>query len=597
MGEGPTRCVALLACTTLLAIFTGFAPGTAAADSTDPGSSAEQTSSSSASSSAQNDNSTTQSATATQSGAGTGGQSQTIVQEAPTQQSATASATSTQKASNVSTGGSASQHNVSAAVASANNANHTDQSSVQQQNSGDAPPPDPAPGQAQTSSQSAPVSQKENAKAASKQVAPTNVNVVIRIDSPGSDGPVTQSNTSVATAVGDNSNATTQDAAQNQTGGGASGGQSQSTDQSAPTSQSANTSATSTQVAPLNANIVIRNKSPGDSGPVAQTNSSQATAQAANGNTVNQSATQTQTLAGDGPTSGQSQSVSQSAPTVQGANATAVSTQSAPTNANIAILIDGAASDPSGSGALGTLIQIWIPLAQQQAPDSNQANTSSATASAENTNQVAQSATQLQSGSSDGGSQLGGVGQSQTIVQSAPTTQTANAQAVSEQAGASGSSSATATQENSNQTAQRAQQTGPGVQVIEQAAPSIQSKAGTAMSATRTKSRGRDGWNLAFSFAADPAQWSAPDRRSAAGSPAPSRRSHSGAHRHQVPFPHAPDMPNASLGGSSPTGGSPAVFAMLLLGFALTAPWWARRRLPSAFRRLMAVASRLERPG
>ena len=66
------------------------------------GSGAEQTSSSSASSSAQNDNSTTQSATATQSGGdGGGGQSQTIVQDAPTQQTATASATSTQSATNV----------------------------------------------------------------------------------------------------------------------------------------------------------------------------------------------------------------------------------------------------------------------------------------------------------------------------------------------------------------------------------------------------------------------------------------------------------------------------------------------------------------
>jgi hypothetical protein len=426
-------------------------------------------------------------------------------------------------------------------------------------------------------------------------VAPTNVNVVIRIDSPGSDGPVSQSNTSVATAVGDNSNATTQDATQNQTGGGASSGQSQAADQSAATSQSANTSAISTQVAPLNANIVIRNKSPGDTGSVTQTNKSEATAQAANENAVNQSAAQTQTLAGDGSSSGQSQSLSQSASTAQDANATAVSTQSAPTNATISILIDGAASDPAGSGALGTLIQIWIPLGDQQA--ASQGNTSSATASAENTNQVTQSATQLQSGGSDGGSQLGGAGQSQTIVQSAPTTQTANAQATSEQAVASGSSSETATKENSNQTAQRAQQTGPGTQVIEQTATSTQPEGATGASGAGPRGRGRDGWSLASVFAADPAQWSAPDRPSAAGSTPPSRRSYSGAHRHRVPFPDAPNLPNASLGGSSPAGGSQGVFAMLLLAFALTAPWWARRYLPSAFRRLMAVVSRLERPG
>src|SRR6266446_432155 len=415
MGEGLRRCLALLACSVLFASCAAFAPGNAAADSTvPPGGGAEQTSSSSASSSAQNDSSSTQSATVTQSGGG--GQSQTVVQNAPVQQTATASATSTQKATNVSTGGSASQQNDSAAVASTNNANHSDQSTTQQQDSGSAPPPDPAPGQSQTSSQSAPVTQNGAATAASDQVMPTNVNLVIRIDSPGNDGPVTQTNTSVASATGNNSNATTQEAAQNQTGGGTSGGQSQSTDQSAPTTQSSSANATSTQTAPLNANIVIRNKSPGDTGPVTQTNSSQATAQAGNDNAVNQSAVQTQTLAGGGSAGGQSQSVSQSAPTMQDSNATAISTQTSPTNVTASILIDTAAPDPAGSGALGMSILIWIPLGGQQ--PATQANTSSATASAVNTKQVTQSATQVQSGgSSGGGSQVGGAGQSQTIEQ------------------------------------------------------------------------------------------------------------------------------------------------------------------------------------
>jgi len=439
------------------------------------------------------------------------------------------------------------------------------------------------------------VTQKADAEASSTQVAPRNVNVVIRIDSPGDEGPVTQANTSVASATGNNSNATSQDATQNQTGGGGSAGQSQLADQSAPTTQSGSASAISKQVAPLNANIVVRNKSPGDTGPVTQTNSSQATAQAANDNALNQSALQTQTLAGDGSSSGQSQSVSESAPTAQDANATSVSTQSAPANANVSILIDGAALDPAGSGALGTLIQIWIPLGEEQA--AGQANTSSATASAENTNQATQSATQLQSGGSDGGSQLGGAGQSQTIEQSAPTTQTANAQATYEQAVGTGSSSATATQKSSNQTAQSAQQIGPGTQLIEQAAPSAHAENASATPGTAAGSMGGDGWSLASSFAADRGQWSAPDWPSAAGSTPPSRRSQSGAPRHQVPFPHAPDLPNASLGGSPPVGGSQGIFAMLLLAFALTAPWWVRRRLPSALRRLMAVVSRLERPG
>jgi hypothetical protein len=439
------------------------------------------------------------------------------------------------------------------------------------------------------------VTQNGAATAASNQVTPTNLNVVIRIDSPGNDGPVTQTNTSVASATGNNSNATMQEAAQNQTGGGTSAGQSQSTDQSAPTTQSSSATATSTQTAPLNANIVIRNKSPGDTGPVTQTNSSQATAQAANDNAVNQSAVQTQTLAGGGSSGGQSQSVSQSAPTTQDASGTAISTQTSPTNATASILIDGAAPDPAGSGALGMSILIWIPLGDQQ--PATPANTSSATASAVNTNQVTQSATQLQSGGSSGGSQVGGAGQSQTIEQNAPTTQTASAQAISEQAPGSGTSVAAATQESSNQAVQVAQQAGSGTQVIEQNAPSPQSADVIVTGATGTSGVGPGGWSLAPSFGVDAAQWSTPGQPSAASSTPRSRRSDSGAPGQRVPFPHAPDVPNASLGGASPTSGSPGVFAMLLLAFALTAPWWVRRRLPSALRRLMAVVSRLERPG
>jgi hypothetical protein len=237
------------------------------------------------------------------------------------------------------------------------------------------------------------------------------------------------------------------------------------------------------------------------------------------------------------------------------------------------------------------LIQIWLPLGDQQ--PAAQSNTSSATASAVNSNQVTQTATQLQSG----GSQVGGAGQSQTIEQNAPTTQTASAQASSEQVPASGNSSATATQESSSQTVQVAHQTGPGTQVIEQNAPATQSGDVVMTAGTGTSGIGADGWRLVSPLGRNAAQWSAPDQPNAASSPEPSRRSHSGAPRHRVPFPHDPNMPNASLGGASPTGGSPGIFAMLLLAFALTTPWWGRRRLTSAFRRLMAVVSRLERPG
>jgi hypothetical protein len=439
------------------------------------------------------------------------------------------------------------------------------------------------------------VSQKENATAASTQVAPTNLNIVIRIDSPGDEGPVTQTNTSVASATGNNSNAVAQGAAQNQTGAGQSGGQSQSADQTAPTTQGSTATAASTQTAPLNANIVIRNKSPGDSGPVTQTNSSQATAQAANDNAVNQSATQAQTLAGDSSAGGQSQSVRQSAPTTQDANATATSNQTSPTNANVSVLIDGAAPDPAGSGAQGLWIQIWIPFGDQRA--TAPANSSSANASAVNSNQVSQSATQQQSGGSGGGSQMGGAGQSQTIEQSASTTQTASAQAAAAQGAGSGTSSAGATQTNSNQTVQSAQQAGSGAQVIEQSAPCVQYADLTLTVGSGASAVDRSGWSLEPSARIGAARWGAPDQGSAASPMPQSRGSHSRGTRHPAPFPHAPKLPNASLAGTPDPGGSHGTFGVLFLAFALTAPWWARRHLPSAFRRLMAVVSRLERPG
>jgi hypothetical protein len=148
-----------------------------------------------------------------------------------------------------------------------------------------------------------------------------------------------------------------------------------------------------------------------------------------------------------------------------------------------------------------------------------------------------------------------------------------------------------------NQTTQSAQQAGPGTQHIEQSAPSTQSGAETATRGTSTRSLGSDGWSLASSFRAEGAQWAAADRPSAGSPTPPSLQSHSRTPHRRVPFPDSQKMPNASLGGAPPTGGSPGAFAMLLLAFALTTPWWVRRRLPSALRRLMAVVSRLERPG
>jgi hypothetical protein len=328
-------------------------------------------------------------------------------------------------------------------------------------------------------------------------VAPTNVNIVVRVDSPGNDGPVTQTNTSGAAATSGNQNATSQQGTQTQTGGaGASGGQSQTATQAAPTTQSSNASATSTQVAPTNVNIVIRNKSPGDDRAVTQTNSSNATAGASNANQTTQTADQSQSAASGSSSSGQSQTLTQSAPTMQTADGTATSVQSSPTNAGVSVLVDPDAPDPAGSGAHGTLIQIWLPR-EDRTPtvpgaDATQATTSSAAATSSNTNQTTQTASQQQVGGKAGGNHLGGAGQAQSISQSAPTTPTSTAAATSTQSGvtdvAAGgsaaqntSSTASAAARNDNATTQSANQAQSGdgsgagqSQVIDQSAPTTQ---------------------------------------------------------------------------------------------------------------------------
>jgi len=652
MGRGRCR-FALLACVVLAGA--GLHAANAAAAGEDPGSGA-QTSSNGATATAQNVNNTSQSSTETQTGTD-GGQSQTVTQSAPTEQTANAASVSQQSSTNASAGGSSSEENHAAASSTAGNTSNTTQQSAQTQQAG---APQSAGGQSQSTSQSAPTEQAANASANSTQVAPTNVNVVIRLDSPGNDGPVAQTNSSQANANAGNTNSLSQGSGQSQNGAGSAAGQSQSSSQSAPTTQSSQSTATSTQVNPLNANIVIRNKSPGDEGPVSQTNSVQSTAGAANSNAVDQAASQLQS--GSGPGGGQSQGVTQSAPTVQTAGATATSVQGSPTNASVTI--DPAAPDPNGSGAIGTLIQVWIPNDPETSPARSPAagevvgaNSSTATASAGNTNNVTQSAVQQQDAGgrpSSGPTQVGGGTQTQVLEQSAPTTQTASAQATSIQGGTSATSISSAAAQASNvsevtQSATQIQHGGVGgsqVQVIRQEAPTTQwvnaestaagsgeshssssstNSGSSAISQTAVQVQSGEGnqvqiveqdagshscgtsraTSLAVSRGTARATWLA---ASSSGSPAESGsiRSESGrrdvrdAGRRAPQEPREPGPQESSLLGA-PGNGAPGVslwaFAALLVPFFLTAPWWARRHRSAAIRRLLSVVLRLERPG
>jgi hypothetical protein len=533
---------ALLACAALFAT-AGILPRTASADDWSDPAGAAQTSSSSSSSSAVNDSSTVQRSTQTQTGAGQ--QSQTTIQSAPTEQTANAASRSSQSAANVSHGGAAQQQNNASSAAVARNVNETNQSSAQKQAGDGPPPPDPAPSpaQSQSTSQSAPTTQHADATATSKQVAPTNINISIRIDSPGDNGPVNQVNTSTASAVSDNANTVTQDANQAQSGSSGSGGQSQSATQDAPTTQLASSTSTSNQVAPTNINITIRNKSPGENGAVTQTNASNSTAAASNTNGSSQGAGQAQSesgksapsiLGGNGSPhsyvprghtsyppapsqpapagSTQSQVTTQSAPTTETGNATATSVQDAPANSDVAVAISDGASDPSGSGRRGTLIQVWIPTGSATQTNSSQAN-----AGAVNSNQTTQAADQRQTAPSGGATQLGGAGQTQIVQQSAPTTQGATADATSLQSGAvnvanggaalqTNTSLGKATVDNLNETTQSAQQIqdgGSGVggsqlQIVEQFAPAEQLAIAQALSTlTDPTNVGGGGWSLA----------------------------------------------------------------------------------------------------
>jgi epidermal growth factor receptor substrate 15 len=173
--------------------------------------------------------------------------------------------------------------------------------------------------------------------------------------------------------------------------------------QQAASSQSASSNATSTQTDPTNQNIDVRIFSPGDAGAVTQTNSSAAASAAANANTTDQSAQQQQ-AGGAGGT----QAAGQAASSSQTAASDATSTQTKPTNSNIAVRIDS----PGNAGAV------------------TQTNSSAAESAAANLNKTDQSANQAQAG---GACCAGTSGGTQAVGQKADNTQDATSSATSTQ--------------------------------------------------------------------------------------------------------------------------------------------------------------------
>jgi hypothetical protein len=223
--------------------------------------------------------------------------------------------------------GNVSQTNAAGSSAAAGNASTTAQSSGQSAGAGGI----------QSSTQSAATDQVAAALSTAAQLGASNVNVPIRVLSPGNDGNVSQTNAVGSQAAAGNSATTGQSGTQAAAGGSCGCSSSSSTpvqtsDQSASTGQDAIAGSQATQVDPSNTTVSVRVLSPGDGGSVSQTNAVGSTAAAGN-----QAATsQTSTQADAAPTCGCSgtpvQQADQSASTDQGAAALSAAAQASPSN-------------------------------------------------------------------------------------------------------------------------------------------------------------------------------------------------------------------------------------------------------------------------
>ena len=315
-----------------------------------------QTNTASSDAEAGNANGTAQSAE--QAGVGAG--SQIVGQAADSEQDATAiSATVQENPSNTNTpvrvlspgnDGSVTQSNEATSDATAGNLNGTTQDAKQDLRSGPShcgcgshagiltnsvcgcPVAGP-----QIVGQSADNAQEANAIAVTEQTGATNENISVRVLSPGDNGPVTQSNVASSNAAAGNANGTSQSATQGQSGSGGS----QTVGQAASNDQSATALSGTVQENPTNTNISVRVLSPGNDGPVTQSNVATSNATAANLNGTHQSADQTQGGGSDSCKCGSagSQVIGQSADSHQGALAGSLTVQEGAKNENISVRV------------------------------------------------------------------------------------------------------------------------------------------------------------------------------------------------------------------------------------------------------------------
>jgi GTP cyclohydrolase II len=274
---------------------------------------------------------------------------QGVEQGSSTGQSADSSATSTQTApsnSNISVrifspgnGGSVSQSNTSVAGSVAGNKASTTQGVAQSQGGG---------GGEQVVGQGAGTAQEAVSEAVSKQHKPSNSNISVRIHSPGDDGDVAQSNTSIAGSAAGNKAETTQMTGQEQGGKGGKcchgGSGVQAVGQEAETGQLADSKATSIQEHAKNENIPVRIHSEGGGGSVEQSNDSGALSFAGNAASTEQGVEQSQS-GRCGCASDLVQAVGQKAYTGQLAESDAKSIQKGAKNSNTPVRIHSDGDD------------------------------------------------------------------------------------------------------------------------------------------------------------------------------------------------------------------------------------------------------------
>jgi hypothetical protein len=239
--------------------------------------------------------------------------------------------------------GPVSQSNSAASSATATNTAPTTQTATQNQGAGCGCSSSPL----QSAVQGAQTGQLGAVLSGAQQLAPANGDDPAAVGSGGAGGPTSQSNSAASSGAAQNTAPTSQSATQSQGGSGI-----QSADQSASTGQLAGAASSATQIAPSNQNVSVRVLSPGNDGPVTQSNSAASSATAENSAPTSQSAAQSQ--GGSGV-----QFAGQSASTDQAAIGLSSAKQIEPKNENISVRVlspgdDGDVSQSNSAASSAT---------------------------------------------------------------------------------------------------------------------------------------------------------------------------------------------------------------------------------------------------